>query len=46
LAVEAGARITFPDDIQKQLSTIGESVDPKEIERRKDFRDMFTFTID
>jgi ribonuclease R len=46
LAVEAGAKITFPDDIQKQLATIGESVDPKEIERRKDFRDMFTFTID
>jgi ribonuclease R len=46
LAVEAWAKITFPDDIQKQLATIGENVDPSEIERRKDFRDMFTFTID
>lgn len=46
LAVEAWARITFGEDIQKQLSTIWDSVDQKEIEKRKDFRDMFTFTID
>lgn len=46
LAVEAWAKITFPDEIQKQLADIGENVDPKEIERRKDFRELFTFTID
>jgi len=46
LAVEGWARITFPDEIQTQLSKISEDVDTKEIERRKDFRDLFTFTID
>ncbi|MDD2907115.1 MAG: ribonuclease R [Candidatus Gracilibacteria bacterium] len=46
IAVEAGAKITFPDEVQNQLSSIGENVDEKEIARRKDFRDLFTFTID
>lgn len=46
LAVEWWARITFGDDVQKQLSTIWEVADPQEISRRKDFRDLFTFTID
>lgn len=46
LAVEWGARITFGDDVQEQLSNISEDVDKKEVARRKDFRDLFTFTID
>lgn len=46
LAVEWWARITFPDEVQTQLSDISEEVDQSEIERRKDFRDLFTFTID
>lgn len=46
LAVEWWARITFPDEVQNQLADISEDVDTDEIARRKDFRDMFTFTID
>jgi len=46
LAVEWGARITFWDDVQEQLSSISEDVDKNEISRRQDFRDLFTFTID
>ncbi len=46
LAVEWWARISFPDEVQDQLSDIWEDVNKEEISRRKDFRDLFTFTID
>lgn len=46
LAIEWWARITFPNEVNTQLSKISENISQKELERRKDFRDLFTFTID
>ncbi|PZM83919.1 ribonuclease R, partial [Candidatus Gracilibacteria bacterium] len=46
LAVEGGARITFPEEVQTQLSSISDEVEQEEIKRRVDLRDVFTFTID
>lgn len=46
LAVEWWARITFPEEVQTQLSSISDEVEQEEIKRRVDLRDVFTFTID
>ena len=46
LAVEWWARITFPNEVQTQLDKISEEIPEKEFEKRKDLRELFTFTID
>ncbi|MBB1564938.1 ribonuclease R [Candidatus Gracilibacteria bacterium] len=46
LAVEGGARITFPNEVQAQLDKISEEIPEKELEKRRDLRKLFTFTID
>ncbi len=36
----------FPEAVEKEAMLISEKIDPKEILRRRDFRDKFTMTID
>jgi len=36
----------FPEKVEKEASKIERAVTPEEIRRRKDFRDVFTITID
>jgi ribonuclease R len=36
----------FPEKVEKEASKIGSGITPEEIRRRKDFRDVFTITID
>jgi ribonuclease R len=36
----------YPEEVEKFAAKIPEQIDPKEIARREDFRDVFTITID
>ena len=36
----------FPDHIEKEAESISDKITAKEIEKRRDFRDILTFTID
>ena len=36
----------FPSKVEKQANAIAQNVDPNEIKKRMDFRDIFTLTID
>lgn len=38
--------LEFPEDVIKEAIAINEKIDIQEIEKRKDFRDLFTLTID
>ncbi len=46
ISVEMWAKITFSDEIQKFLEKIEENISKKELEKRVDLRNLFTFTID
>ena len=37
---------SYPDNVSKMADLISETIDAKEIAKREDFRDVFTFTID
>lgn len=37
---------SFPSKVEKQANAIAQSIDPNEIKKRMDFRDIFTLTID
>jgi ribonuclease R len=37
---------TFPEKVEKEASRIDRGITPEEIKRRKDFREVFTITID
>ena len=37
---------SFPSKVEEQANAIAQSVDPNEIKKRMDFRDIFTLTID
>ena len=37
---------SFPSKVEEQANAIAQNVDPNEIKKRKDFRDIFTLTID
>lgn len=41
-----GINYTFPDDVMNEASRISIELDPEEIKKRRDFRDILTFTID
>jgi len=46
IMAEFGLPFRFPELIMKQAEEIDGEINPSEIARRKDFRDMLTFTID
>lgn len=43
---EYGLPYQFPKEVQKAASSIAEGIDDKEVKKRKDFREITTFTID
>ena len=43
---EYGLPYHFPEAVEKETEAIPETLDPKEIKRRRDLRDTLTFTID
>lgn len=46
ILLQYGFPLAFPDDALEEAARIPDSIAAKEIKRRKDFRDMLTFTID
>lgn len=46
ILLEAGFPIEFPDDVLEEASRIPDAIPAEEIKKRKDFRDVLTFTID
>ncbi len=46
ILLEAGFPIEFPDDVMEEASRIPDAIPESEIKKRKDFRDILTFTID
>jgi len=46
IMAEFGLPFRFPEQIMKQAEEIDGEINPSEIARRKDFRDILTFTID
>ena len=46
ILLQYGFPLGFPDDAREEAARIPDSISDKEIKRRKDFRDILTFTID
>ena len=46
ILVNQGLDYTFPEEVMSQAETIHLELDEKEIKKRRDFRDVNTFTID
>ena len=46
ILVNQGLEYKFPDAVMTQAETVGIALDEQEIARRRDFRDVTTFTID
>lgn len=46
ILVNQGIDYVFPPDVLTQAESVGMDLDPEEIKRRRDFRDVLTFTID
>ena len=46
ILLEYGLPYHFPEDVAAEAETIPQELDPKEIGRRRDMRDVTTFTID
>ncbi|HZH64291.1 MAG TPA: ribonuclease R [Flavisolibacter sp.] len=46
ILLEAGFPIQFPDDVMEEANRIPDIISEAEIKRRRDFREILTFTID
>lgn len=46
ILAEYGLPRSFPEHVEKAAAAIAEDIDEAEIKRRRDFRDVLTFTID
>lgn len=46
ILADYGFPLAFPDEVEKQAESIKEDITEEEIARRKDFRQVLTFTID
>jgi len=46
ILIEAGFPLEFPEEVLRDATGLQETLDPEEIGRRRDFRDIFTVTID
>lgn len=46
ILVNHGLDYTFPDAVMSEAEKVGMDLDPKEVAKRRDFRDVDTFTID
>ncbi len=46
ILADYGFPLAFPDEVEKQAESISEDITKEEIARRRDFREILTFTID
>ena len=46
ILADYGFPLAFPDEVEKQAESISEEITKEEIARRRDFREILTFTID
>jgi ribonuclease R len=46
ILINSGFQLDFPDEVIRESEAIPMEIDPAEIERRRDMRDVLTFTID
>jgi len=46
IIAEFGLPLEFPENVEQDAETISDKITAKEIKKRKDFRDVTTFTID
>jgi ribonuclease R len=46
ILADYGFPLAFPDEVEKQAEAIEEIISPEEIAKRRDFRNVLTFTID
>lgn len=46
ILAEYGLPYSYPEEVEKLADEIGAGITPEEIRKRKDMRDVFTFTID
>jgi ribonuclease R len=46
ILLDAGFKLTFDDDVLKEAAAISTKIDDDEVKKRRDFRSIFTFTID
>ncbi len=46
ILIQNGFELSFPEEVIEQSEALGEEMDAREIEKRKNFRDVTTFTID
>ena len=46
ILAEYGFPLKFPDDVEEEATAISKVIEQKEIDKRRDFRDTLTFTID
>ena len=46
IIAEFGLPLEFPEEVEQEAETISDKISAQEIKKRKDFRDVTTFTID
>jgi ribonuclease R len=46
ILAEYGFPLKFPDEVEQEATAISKVIEQKEIDKRRDFRDILTFTID
>ena len=46
ILAEYGFPLKFPDEVEQEATAISKVIEQKEIDKRRDFRDVLTFTID
>jgi len=46
ILADYGFPLSFPEQVEQQAESIPDDITPEEIARRRDFRDVLTFTID
>lgn len=46
IIIDHGFSISFPDEVVKKADALNARIDPKELKKRRDFRDRLTMTID